>query len=266
MQQDKDRIRNNILLSCIEQEKKDFQPFVEDHTVSFVLEGTLIINDGDEITEYNKGEIGFISKNQLVKIQKLSKGNKPFLSISVILPKNILFQYSKENYLSPKGIYIEKPNFIFAHDIYLKSYFNSMIPYFENPQALTHKLSELKTLELIELLLRDDRMQNILFNFQDKFKLDLQAYMNKNYMHNIPLKQFAKLTGRSLSTFKRDFQAIFNETPNKWLIKKRLDLAHYLITKKNKKTSEIFFDVGFVNLSHFSRRFKTEFGKSPSEI
>ncbi len=47
-------------------------------------------------------------------------------------------------------------------------------------------------------------------------------------MHNIPLEKFATLTGRSISTFKRDFQAIFKETPNKWLIKKRLDLAHLM--------------------------------------
>ena len=85
-------------------------------------------------------------------------------------------------------------------------------------------------------------------------------------MHNIPLAQFAKLTGRSISTFKRDFQEIFNQTPNKWLIKKRLDLAHFLISKQGKKPNEIYDDVGFVNFSHFSRSFKAEFGINPSEI
>lgn len=260
------RTRNNILFSCIGQEKKDFQPFVEDHAITFVLNGTLIIYDGNDAVEYNEGEIGLISKNQLVKTQKRPKENKPFLSISVILPKEILYQYAKEYSIQPKGVYVGKPNFVFAHDLYLKSYFDSMNPYFENPQALTDKLAKLKTLELIELLLRDDRMQNILFNFQEDFKLDLEAYMNKNYMHNIPLKQFAKLTGRSLSTFKRDFLTIFNTTPNKWLIKKRLALAHYLISNKDQKPSDIYFDVGFVNFSHFSRSFKSEFGKNPSEI
>lgn len=264
MQQD--RIRNNILFSCIGQEKKDFQPFVEDFALVFVINGTLIINDGNDVIQYNEGEIGFISKNQLVKTQKLPQGNKSFLSISVLLPKDILFQYSKEKNLQPRGMYTGKMNFVFAHDIYLKSYFKSMVPYFENPEALTDTLARLKTLELIELLLRDKRMQNILFNFQDDFKLDLEAFMNKNYMHNIPLEQFAKLTGRSISTFKRDFQNIYNITPNKWLIKKRLELAHYLISKKDQKPSETYFDVGFVNLSHFSKSFKSEFGKSPSEI
>ena len=75
MQQD--RTRNNILFSCLGQEKKDFQPFVEDHAVSFVIDGSMIINDGKEATEYNEKKVGFISKNQLVKTQKIPKNNKP---------------------------------------------------------------------------------------------------------------------------------------------------------------------------------------------
>jgi len=59
------------------------------------------------------------------------------------------------------------------------------------------------------------------------------------------------MTGRSLSAFKRDFKAIFNETPGRWLIQKRLQEAYFLIDKKNKKASEIYLDLGFEDLSHF---------------
>jgi AraC family transcriptional regulator, exoenzyme S synthesis regulatory protein ExsA len=261
-----DRTRKNILFSCTGQEKKDFEPFVEDHAIVFVLNGIMIINDGREKTEYKDGDIGFVGKNQLVKTQKVPANNKPFMSISIFLPRETLFQYAHEQEIIPKGNYTGKVNFIYNPDIFLKSYFNSMIPYFENPEMLTENLAKVKTIEIIELLKRETIMQNILFNFEEHFKIDLEAYMNKNYMHNIPLEQFAKLTGRSISTFKRDFQEVFNETPNKWLIKKRLDLAYFLISKKNQKPTDIYFDVGFVNFSHFSRTFKSEFGANPSEI
>jgi len=56
--------------------------------------------------------------------------------------------------------------------------------------------------------------------------------MNHNYKYNIPLSSFAKFTGRSLSTFKRDFTNMFETTPEKWLQQKRLEQAHYLISKK----------------------------------
>lgn len=261
-----DRTRINIIFSCTGQEKKDYEPFVQDHAILFVLNGKIIINDGTEVTEYDSGEIGFISKNQLVKTQKIPQNNKPFMGISILLPREALYSYSKEHNITPKGSYTGKPNFIFSHDPFLKGFFDSMIPYFENPNALTDNLATIKTSEVIELLLKKNSMLNILFNFEDNFKIDLEAYMNKNYMHNISLEQFAKLTGRSISTFKRDFQNIFNDTPNKWLIKKRLDLAHFLISKKHLKPTDVYFDVGFVNFSHFSRTFKSEFGMNPSEI
>lgn len=261
-----DRTRINILFSCTSQEKKDFEPFVQDHALSFILNGKMIINDGTKSIEYNKGDIGFVSKNQLVKTQKIPQDNKPFMGISILLPKETLYNYSKEHQIYTIGNYTGDPNFVLQFDPFLKGYFDSMIPYFEDSNALTENLATVKTTELIELLLKNTSMRNLLFNFEDDFKIDLEAYMNKNYMHNIPLEQFAKLTGRSISTFKRDFQEIFKETPNKWIIKKRLELAHYLISRHNKKPIEVYYDVGFVNFSHFSRSFKSEFGANPSEI
>jgi AraC-like DNA-binding protein len=261
-----DRTRINIMFSCTSQEKKNFEPFVQDHALVFILNGKMIINDGIETFQFNKDDIGFISKNQLVKTQKLPQENKPFMGISIFLPKETLYDFSKEHNIFPKGQYTGKPNFIFPHDPFLKGFFDSIVPYFENPDALTENLARIKTNETIELLIKKTQMQNLLFNFQDDFKIDLEAYMNRNFTHNIPLEQFAKLTGRSISTFKRDFQEIFKETPSKWLIKKRLDLAHFLITKQNKKPVEVYYDVGFVSFAHFSRTFKAEFKINPSEI
>ena len=62
------------------------------------------------------------------------------------------------------------------------------------------------------------------------------------------------------------FQSIFGTTPNKWLIKKRLDLAFYLIATKGKKPSDTYIEAGFVKFSHLSKSFKAEFGVRPSEI
>ena len=262
----KDRTRANILFSCTGQARKDYEPFVEDHALTFILNGEMIINDGLVETKFKTGEFGFILKNQLVKTQKIPQDNKLFMGISVLLPKEILYNYAKEHNIIPKGTYTGKPSFILPHDSFIKGYFDSLIPYFENPDGLTRNLTTIKTIEVIELLLKYASIQNILFCFDEDFKIDLKAYMNKNYMHNIPLEKFATLTGRSISTFKRDFQAIFTETPNKWLIKKRLDLAHFLISKKHQKPADVYFDAGFINFSHFSRTFKSEFGVNPSAI
>jgi AraC-like DNA-binding protein len=88
--------------------------------------------------------------------------------------------------------------------------------------------------------------------------------MLSHFHYNIPVKEFAQLTGRSLAGFKRDFDKIFGMAPRQWLQEKRLMEARNLIETKNKKPSAIYLDLGFESLSHFSNSFKKKFGKTPT--
>ena len=77
------------------------------------------------------------------------------------------------------------------------------------------------------------------------------------------MNEIASYTGRSLATFKRDFAKVSDFTPQKWIIKRRLEAAHDLI-KSGKKVTKACFDVGFKNLSHFSKIYKDAYGFAPS--
>ena len=80
------------------------------------------------------------------------------------------------------------------------------------------------------------------------------------------IEKLGYLTGRSLTTFKRDFKRAFNTTPQKWLTQKRLELAHYQIAERKVKPIEACYETGFENLSHFSFAFKKQFGYAPTEV
>jgi len=73
------------------------------------------------------------------------------------------------------------------------------------------------------------------------------------------MKKFGYLTGRSLTTFKRDFKKAFNNTPQKWITQKRLELARSQMLKKRQKPVDVYLETGFENLSHFSFAFKKHF-------
>lgn len=90
--------------------------------------------------------------------------------------------------------------------------------------------------------------------------------MNRNYKFNVSIERFAYLTGKSLSAFKRDFEKTFGATPSHWLVQKRLEEAYFLLDKKQQKLSEIYLDLGFEDLSHFSFAFKKKFGVAPREV
>ena len=105
-----------------------------------------------------------------------------------------------------------------------------------------------------------------MFDFNEPGKIDLEAFMKKNFHFNVEMKRFAYLTGRSLATFKRDFEKIFDMPPSRWLLQRRLQEAYYLIKEKGKTASDIYLDVGFEDLSHFSFAFKKIYGVAPSRL
>lgn len=218
--------------------------------------------------EVKAGSMGLMCRNQLLKkYKKPSLTGEPFKLIGIIFDQGTLHQYASENDIHHQKMYKGSRVIDLSGNALLKGFFDSLLPYVDTPEKLTPKISVLKTWEAIELLLQmDDSFQNLLFDFQEPHKIDLEAFMNHNYKYNVPLPTFAKLTGRSLSTFKRDFAKILNASPENWLQQKRLEQAHYLISKKKQRPSEVYLEVGFENLSHFSFAFKKAFGLTPTEL
>ncbi len=97
-------------------------------------------------------------------------------------------------------------------------------------------------------------------------KINLKQFMQRNFTFNVSPARFAFLTGRRLSAFRRDFHAIFNETPSRWLVQKRLQEAYFLLAQKHQKPSAIYFYLGFQDLSHFSFAFRNRFDLPPSAL
>ena len=73
-------------------------------------------------------------------------------------------------------------------------------------------------------------------------------------------------TGRSLATFKRDFKKVSDLTPEKWLIRKRLEVAYDLMKQGGRKIADVYTEVGFKNQSHFSTAFKKLYGIPPTSV
>ena len=68
--------------------------------------------------------------------------------------------------------------------------------------------------EAVQLLLHTmPGLTEFLFDFSEPHKMDLEKFMRANYQFNVPVEKFARLTGRSLAGFKRDFQKAFGMAP-----------------------------------------------------
>lgn len=260
--------QHNLLYSCGYQKIQSSEHYFPDHALGIMLSGESYYFSNEGTFVMQKGTICLMRKNQLFKkLKKADQNGEPPSLICIFLDQNSLHQYAVENNIPKQSMYKDKALIDLTENTFLKGFFDSLLPYVSNPEKLTAKIAALKTLEAIELLLQiGEVFQGFLFDFHEPHKIDLETYMNHHYRYNIPLLSFAKLTGRSLSTFKRDFKKIFDTTPEKWLQQKRLEEAHYLISKKKQRPSDIYLEVGFENLSHFSFAFKKLYGLTPTEL
>jgi AraC family transcriptional regulator, exoenzyme S synthesis regulatory protein ExsA len=145
-----------------------------------------------------------------------------------------------------------------------KIFFEAMISYFQEPP--TEDILELKFKELLLNLItnpRNNELVCILENLDSNKRPSLREIMEDNFLYNLTLDDFAKISLRSLPTFKREFNTVFHTTPGKWLLQKRLENANLLLHTTPKSVSEIAFESGFENNTHFSRVFKEKYGLSP---
>lgn len=149
----------------------------------------------------------------------------------------------------------------------VQSFFHSMHPYFEASRQPDQALLKLKFTELI-LTIADEPGNNELLSYfcslqKEPQSVSLQRMMEENFCYNLRLEEFAKMSSRSLSAFKRDFVRVFQTSPGKWLIEKRLNHAMHLLSNQGKTVSEAAFESGFENTSHFSKAFRLRFGMAP---
>lgn len=256
---------NNILYSCYVTRNLSNEQFIPEHIFLYQISGSLIINDANKEYIVKTGEFCLAKRNRLAKYVKLPPENGEYKTISISLTQNFLRDFSKNFGYSANAVASEDAIIKIKTDSLLENYVHSLAPYFDLDANENEDLLLLKTKEAVLLLLKTNPdLKNILFDFSEPGKVDLEAFMNRNFQFNISMERFGYMSGRSLTTFKRDFEKIFHTTPGRWLVQKRLKEAYYLITKKGKKPSDVYLEVGFEDLSHFSFAFKKEFGVAPS--
>ncbi|RNA61790.1 AraC family transcriptional regulator [Chryseobacterium nematophagum] len=256
----------NNLQSCHLGPEISSEQFIPEHFFLFLLKGSMASYDGHKHYTMKPGDYCIARKNHLVRYTKYKEEDqfeKVIISFDEIFLKKFLERHPYQ--VEPTD---NNDSFLFIkEDRLIKSFIQSLEPYYQGMAQLDHAFEDIKREELLMILLKNNAsLKNIFFNFNIPHKIDLEIFMNNNFKFNVSLERFAYMTGRSLSTFKREFRSIFNISPGKWLINKRLQEAYFLLHKEHKKPTDIYIDLGFEDLSHFSYVFKKEYGISPSVL
>ena len=255
-----------IVYSNFETKKIIGEHFIIEHGLCYIISGNLKVSDVGQTRVFGAGDLVFYRKNFLSKFTKIPNEKESFRSITVIFDRDILLKFSQQYNIVYDNIYPLRDAVLqLKNNVLLENFYKTLQPYFNS--VVPEELISLKKQEALMLLLQGNNdLKNILFDFNQPGKIDLEAFMQQNFKFNVDLKKLAFLTGRSLATFKRDFEKIFQISPNRWIQKRRLEEAYYLIKEKKKRPSEVYHELGFESISHFSYSFKKLFGVNASTI
>ena len=235
--------------------------------ITFTLEGSRILHQGKKTWISKKETTIFLRKTAYIQELPETPG---WELLAFYFPDEFLIQVANEfrdNLTTPKlSDLTDEMMFEINLNELTRTYFYSIIPYFTQNIPPSDKLLELKFKELLINILSNPLNKELLayiLHLDDNYKIPIWQVMEKNYMYNLTLSEFARIAGRSLASFKRDFFEYYHLTPGKWLTEKRLEHAQMLLSYSKLSISEVTYNSGFENVSHFSRIFKEKFGSSP---
>lgn len=149
----------------------------------------------------------------------------------------------------------------------LESLMGSLNYLLDNPSIADENLIVNKQKELLILLSKSEEAHSInafvhaLFAPQE---YDFREVVEKNLFSDLSIAELAFLCGMSEATFKRKFAHIFNQSPARYLLERKLAHAQALLQIASKAVSEIAYECGFSSPSSFNRAFKKHFGLTPT--
>lgn len=250
----------------LEYQRKEL--FLSTHLLHVLLSGKKRIHEGTRVHSFSGGEAFFLKQGYCVYGEILEE-DLPFQNLLFFFEPKLLDEfvgkYPRESSQSGSS----KSLFTIEVNSILKGFVESVLPLFETSLATDKNLLKLKFFELLYNLAfspGNTEFKSFLFNLRGQKHPNLQLLMKNNFMKPFTVEQFSKLAGRSVSSFKRDFFSCFHLPPGEWLRHQRLHRARFLLSTTNRNVTEICYDCGYQNLSHFIQAFKKEFGQTPKQL
>lgn len=100
---------------------------------------------------------------------------------------------------------------------------------------------------------------------ENRHLLRARDAMDRSYAQPLDVPGVAAVAHLSVAHFIRRFRAVFGETPHRYLQRRRVERAMFLLRETDRGVTEICFDVGFMSVGTFSRTFREIVGDSPSD-
>jgi AraC-like DNA-binding protein len=248
------------------------EKMVTEHTLFYLVSGEMdVFTPNGKTVHLKKGDSCLLRRNHKVSKEKRCVRGEPFNGLFLHLTTDFLKRVKQEQRIVvpatvSKAVRSQNVFDLPSHP-FLQGLFKSLIDYFNADVYPSKDILESKLREAVFILLQlRPELASVLFDFAAPYKIDVGEFMEENFRCDLTVEQFAHYAGRSLTSFKHDFNEVFHLTPQRWITKRRLQEARRMMEETGCSANEVYLEAGFKNLSHFSTAFKKEYGFPPSQL
>ena len=238
---------------------------------SFLLEGQKSVQYAETKVTINPNQFLLLSAGNCLMSEKIAATDGRYRSILFFVDNKLLTDFFIRHphpFATSVPKNNEEPFLVFEKDAFLINFIESLGFMLASGQPLSIQMQKIKLEELL-IYLREhytaeiQRLRNS--SYQADEDLLIRQASTANIYNSVTVEELAFLCHMSLSTFKRRFARIYSTSPNKWLLEKRMQRAAQLLKQSECKVSEIYFELGYENLSSFIQSFKQVHGVTPKQ-
>jgi len=243
------------------------QIILNQNIISFLIQGTKeAVFDNAAFSIDSSKFLVMKSGNCLMTEKKISE-NSSYRSVLLFFSNEMVHNFIRKMEFKDFESIDAKSVYAFDYDEFIQRFVYSLVDISKLLGEIKSKLLEVK-FEEIMLYLTERYGTEFLYSLtvnSDNAKQKFIQIIENSHLSKLTLKELAFLCNMSVSTFKREFEKHYGESPIKWFQNKRLEFANYLLQQEQKNPSEIYFEAGYENLSSFTQAYKLKYGVTPKQ-
>jgi AraC-like DNA-binding protein len=233
---------------------------------SFILKGTKeVVADHTSISIDNREFLFMKSENYLMTEHISDNG---YESVLLLFTDQVLLNFLEKNKDNKSKLPLLKSFCVCQNDPYIRNFVQSLKYVNQFSLKLRKELLLIKFEEIMTYLAQKKGMDFLLsfLTNQDNKIRHFNNVIESNRLKTLTIQELSFLCNMSVSTFKRNFNQIYQTTPKKWFTDQRLDHSAFLLSTQKKRPIELYDEIGYESLSNFTQAFKKRFGITPKQF
>lgn len=244
-------------------------PVAEQACFLYMLQGEMQYQSGDDhidITANHSLLLNCINSGKQIHETNASNGEIVIVTFHPDVLKKI---YERELPLlfQPGNKVSNQSRGSINNDFLIRKYIEGLLFYFENPSLVNDEILVLKLKEIVLLLSQTQdaaTIQVIVSQLFSPLTYTFKQVIEANLFEQVSVEDLAHKTNLSVSSFKREFKKLYDDSPASYIKNKRLERAAELLTLSDERITDIAFDCGFNDLANFTKSFHDKYETTPS--